>query len=153
MRTGKRHPMCVWKRLCVYVLGGKPSIYFSKIKKYFGFFGYRVKEIVIFNIGFGFPVLNSIWWHGFKNNRHFFVRNIWGDILGFSGPLRGLPCSYPCTSVPEDSVVDAVFNTASFVVPWFMFGVRRLLIDAWCLIGVICWSLLVVVCCCFLTCL
>ena len=40
--------------------------YFQKIKnpkvrKYFGIFGVFVKEIVNFNIGFGFVVLNSIW--------------------------------------------------------------------------------------------
>ena len=60
MRTGILHPIGVRKRLCVSVLGGKQSIYFSKIKKNFGFLVYFVREIVIFNIGFGFVVLNSI---------------------------------------------------------------------------------------------
>ena len=35
-------------------------------RKCVGFFGVFVKEIVIFNIGFGFCVLNSIWEHGLK---------------------------------------------------------------------------------------
>ena len=61
MRTEKRHPIGVRKRLCVSVLGGKQSIYFSTFLKYFVFWGVFVKEIVIFNIGFGFVVLNSIW--------------------------------------------------------------------------------------------
>ena len=60
MRTGKRHPMRVRKRLCVSVLGGKLSIYFSKISKN-GFLGVFVKQIVILNSVFGFVVLNSIW--------------------------------------------------------------------------------------------
>ena len=66
MRTRKRHPMRVRKRLCVSVLGGKQSIYFSRFRKYFGIFDVFVKQIVIFNIGFGFVVLNSIWEHGLK---------------------------------------------------------------------------------------
>ena len=37
-----------------------------KHRKCFGIFGVFVKEIVIFNIGFGFVVLESIWWHGLK---------------------------------------------------------------------------------------
>ena len=61
MRTRQRHPMRVRKRLCVSVLAGKQSIYFSRIKTYFGFLGYFVKQIVILNIVFGFVVLNSIW--------------------------------------------------------------------------------------------
>ena len=35
-------------------------------RKCVGFFGVFVKEIVIFDIGFGFCVLNSIWEHGLK---------------------------------------------------------------------------------------
>ena len=61
MRTGTRHPMRVRKRLRVSVLGGKQTIYFSRFRKYFGFLGVFVKQLVIFNIGFGFCVLNSIW--------------------------------------------------------------------------------------------
>ena len=61
MRTGKRHPMRVRKRLCVSVLGGKLSIYFSRFGKYFGFLGVFLKQIAILNIGFGFVVLNPIW--------------------------------------------------------------------------------------------
>ena len=61
MRTGSRICLRIRKRLCVSVSGGKQSIYCSKIRKYFGMFGYFVKEIVILNIGFGFVVLNSIW--------------------------------------------------------------------------------------------
>ena len=61
MRTEILHRMRVWKRLCVSVLGGKQSIYFSENKNYFGFFDVFVKEIVFLNIGFGFVVLNSIW--------------------------------------------------------------------------------------------
>ena len=64
--------MRVQKRLCVSVLGDKQSIYFSKIKKYFGFGGYLVKEIVILNIGFGFVVLNSICQHVFFFKRQLF---------------------------------------------------------------------------------
>ena len=37
------------------------ELLFSLFRKCFGFFGVFVKEIVIFNIGFGFVVLNSIW--------------------------------------------------------------------------------------------
>ena len=66
MRTGILHPMRVRKRLCVSVLDGKQSIYFSRFLKYFGFGGVFVKQIVIFYIGFGFVVLNSIWWLGLK---------------------------------------------------------------------------------------
>ena len=33
---------------------------------YFGIFGVFVKQIVIFNIGFGFCVFNSIWEHRLK---------------------------------------------------------------------------------------
>ena len=61
MRTGILHPIGVWKRLCVSVLRGKQSIYFSKIKNDFDFLGVFVKEIVILNIVFGFIVLDSIW--------------------------------------------------------------------------------------------
>ena len=61
MRSGILHRMRVWKCLCVSVLGGKRSIYFSGFRKYFCFFGYFVKQIVILNIVFGFVVLNSIW--------------------------------------------------------------------------------------------
>ena len=64
MRTIIMLPIRVRKRLCVSVFGGKPSIYFSKIKKCFGFCGYCVKEIVILNSVFGFVVLNSIWEYG-----------------------------------------------------------------------------------------
>ena len=35
-------------------------------RKCFGMFDVFVKVIVIFNIGFGFVVLKSIWWHGLK---------------------------------------------------------------------------------------
>jgi hypothetical protein len=69
MRTGILHPMRVRKRLCVSVLVGKQSIYFSKIKTYFGFWGVFVKEIVTLNSVFGFVVLKSIWWHGLKIRR------------------------------------------------------------------------------------
>ena len=44
----------------------KISNFFHFVRKYFGFFGVFVKEIVIFNIGFGFCVLNSIWEHRLK---------------------------------------------------------------------------------------
>ena len=37
-----------------------------KLRKYFGIVGAFVKEIVIFNIGFGFCVCNSIWEHRLK---------------------------------------------------------------------------------------
>ena len=103
MRTEFVHPIRVWKRLCVSVLGGKQSIYFSRFLKYFGIFGYFVKQNVILNIGFGFVVLNSIWFLNKKEKRHFFrkcskqnvpevwtilVRNTWGDNLGIFGPLH-----------------------------------------------------------------
>ena len=39
---------------------------FHFFRKYLGFFGVFVKEIVTFNIGFGFVVFKSIWWHGLK---------------------------------------------------------------------------------------
>ena len=104
MRTGKRHPMRVRKRLCVSVSGGKQSIYFSKSKTYFGVLGVFVKGIVILNIVFGFVVLNSIWRHGlnyvstcFRNIPKnvpevwtIFVRNIWGDSFGIVGPLTNI---------------------------------------------------------------
>ena len=61
MRTGNPHPIRIRKRLCVSVMGGKQSIYFARFRMYFGFFGVFVKQIVIWNIGFGFVVLNSIW--------------------------------------------------------------------------------------------
>ena len=64
MFTGILHPMRVRKRLCVSVLGGKQSIYFSRFRKYFICFGVFVKQIVILNSVFGFVVLNSIWEHG-----------------------------------------------------------------------------------------
>ena len=57
MRTGILHPMRVRKRLCVSVLGGKQSIYFSRFRKYFGIVGYFGKQIVILNIVFGFVVV------------------------------------------------------------------------------------------------
>ena len=66
MCTGILHRMRVRKRLCESVFVGKQSIYFSRFRKYFGIFGVFVKQIVIFNIGFGFVVLNSIWEHGLK---------------------------------------------------------------------------------------
>ena len=85
---------------------------FRKIRKYFGIVGVFVKEIVIFNIGFGFCVLNSILKHRLKifsdpqkskkttpNKSNIFpevwtiyVRNIWGIFLGFWVPLK-------CTAV------------------------------------------------------
>ena len=61
MRTGILHPIGVRKRLCVSVLGGYQSIYYSRFGKYFGFVGAFVKQIIILNIVFGFVVLNSIW--------------------------------------------------------------------------------------------
>ena len=61
MRTGILHPIGVRKRLCVSVLGGKQSIYFLRFRKYVGFLCVFVKQIVIFDIVFGFVVLNSIW--------------------------------------------------------------------------------------------
>ena len=39
---------------------------FRFFRKCFCFFGVFVKEIVTFDIGFGFCVLNSIWEHGLK---------------------------------------------------------------------------------------
>ena len=39
---------------------------FVFVRKYFGLFGVFVKEMVIFNIGFGFCVSNSIYQHGLK---------------------------------------------------------------------------------------
>ena len=36
------------------------------LRKCFGILGVFVKEIIIFNIGFGLCVLNSIWEHGLK---------------------------------------------------------------------------------------
>ena len=50
MRTGIMHPIGVRKRLCVSVLGGKQSIYFSRFRKYFGFWGVFVKQIVSITI-------------------------------------------------------------------------------------------------------
>ena len=44
----------------------KISDFFSFFIKCFGFFGVFVKGIVIFNIGFGFCVFNSIWEHRLK---------------------------------------------------------------------------------------
>ena len=102
MRTEQRHPTGVQKRLCVSVYWGKLSIYFSKIIKYFVFFGYFVKEIVIVNSVFGFVVLNSIWWHGLKVSFDIYskifkkcprsVNNFrmahLGIVLGFLVPLR-----------------------------------------------------------------
>ena len=44
MRTGIMHSIGVRKRLCVSVLGGNQSIYFSRFRKYFGFGGYFVKQ-------------------------------------------------------------------------------------------------------------
>ena len=41
--------------------GGKQSIYFARFRKYFGLFGCFVKQIINFNIVFGFIVLDSIW--------------------------------------------------------------------------------------------
>ena len=61
MRTGIMFRLRVQKTLCVSVLGGKQSTYFSRFRKYFDVFGYFVKQVVILNIGFGFVVLNSIW--------------------------------------------------------------------------------------------
>ena len=61
MRTGILFRLRVRKRLCVSVFGGKQSIYFSGFRKYFGVFGYFVKQIVNWNSVFGFVVLNSIW--------------------------------------------------------------------------------------------
>ena len=66
MRTGILHPLRVRKRLCVSVLGGKQSVYFSRFRKYFVVFGVFVKQIVISNSVFGFVVLNSIWEHVFN---------------------------------------------------------------------------------------
>ena len=66
MRTGILFRLRVPKRLCVSVLGGKQSIYFSRFQKYYGILGVFVKQIVILNILFGFNVLNSIWGHGLK---------------------------------------------------------------------------------------
>ena len=66
MRTGILHRMRVRKRLCVSVLGGKQSIYFSRFQKHFGNFGVFVKQIVILNIGSGLCVFNSIWEHRLK---------------------------------------------------------------------------------------
>ena len=39
---------------------------FPKFRKCFGIFGVSVKEIVTFNIGFGFCVFKSIWEHRLK---------------------------------------------------------------------------------------
>ena len=57
MFTGILHPMRVQKRLCVSVLGGKQSIYFSRFRKYFGifwcfctincYFEYRIRSLCI----------------------------------------------------------------------------------------------------------
>ena len=66
MRTGSLIVLRVRKRLCVSVLGGKQSIYFSRFRKYLGIFGVFVKQIVLLNIVFGFAVLVSIWEHGLK---------------------------------------------------------------------------------------
>ena len=74
MRTGILHPMRVWKRLCVYVLRGKQSIYFWAFWKRFGFVGYIVKQNVVLNIVFGFVVLNSIWEHTLNVFLTFFRR-------------------------------------------------------------------------------
>ena len=43
-----------------------PFLFFRFVRKCFGFFGVFVKGIVVFNIEFGFFVLNSIWEHGLK---------------------------------------------------------------------------------------
>ena len=54
---------------------------------YFGIWGVFVKEVAILNIGFGFVVLNSIWWHGFKILfRHFSYGTFGGMFLGFVVP-------------------------------------------------------------------
>ena len=66
MRTGSRIRLRVRKRLCVTVFGGKQSICFSRFRTYFVFGGCFVKQIVFFNIVFGFVVLNSIWEHCLK---------------------------------------------------------------------------------------
>ena len=39
---------------------------FPKVRKYFGIDGVFVKELVIFHIGFGLCVFNSIWEHRLK---------------------------------------------------------------------------------------
>ena len=63
------------KELCnLYILQNKNLIFwifrifehFTKNRKYFSMFGVFVKQIVIFNIGFGFCVFNSIWEHKLK---------------------------------------------------------------------------------------
>ena len=61
MRTCSRIRLRVRKRLCVSVFGGTQSMYFSRVRKYFGILGAFVKQIIMFNIGFGFVILNSIW--------------------------------------------------------------------------------------------
>ena len=43
-----------------------PKKEITKVRKCFGVFGVFVKQIVVFNIGFGFCVFNSIWEHRLK---------------------------------------------------------------------------------------
>ena len=104
MRTGSLICLRVRTRLCVSVLGGKQSIYFSRFRKYLGIFGVFVKQIVLLNIVFGFAVLVSIWEHGLKTVSTFvqklsknvpevwtiLVRNIWGIFLEFLAPLASV---------------------------------------------------------------
>ena len=61
MRTGILHPIRVRKRLCVSVLGVKCQFTFQKFESIWAFVGVFVKQIIIFNIGFGSVVLISIW--------------------------------------------------------------------------------------------
>ena len=103
MRTGILHPIGVRKRLCVSVLGGKQSIYFSRIKKYFGFWGVFVKQIGILNIGFGFVVLNSIWEHTLNVFLTLFLRRRRVPSSSSSSVRPSVPSSSSvlCPSVPS----------------------------------------------------
>ena len=56
------------------------GILFTKFRKYVGIVGVVVKQNVIFNIGFGFCVFNSIWEHRLKI---------------FFDPKPGAACAFP----------------------------------------------------------
>ena len=50
------------KQKCVFLnIWNFETFHFSENRKCFDFWGVFVKEVVIFNIGFGFSGLNSIW--------------------------------------------------------------------------------------------
>ena len=54
------------KHLKCLILFSNFRLFFPNVRKCFGTFGVFVKEMVIFNMGFGLHVFNSIWEHGLK---------------------------------------------------------------------------------------